>query len=305
MDDQLRSRAFEWLQTQYAIHGGVIPRSVLEQGFVVGQQRITMVGPSGIWKPKAFVNIPLSITTTSEGPYDDTFTPDGLLLYKYRGTDPNHRDNVGLREAMRTQTPLIYFQGIMPGRYVPVWPVFILEDHPEDLSFHVTIDPAYALGNNYNQGLPETTEEKSVIEIRRYVATFTKRRLHQTSFREHVVAAYSGTCTICRLRHRELLDAAHIIPDAQPGGEPIVSNGLCMCKIHHAAFDQNIIGISPNYIAHVRPDVLEEEDGPMLRHGLQGIHRQEITVPGRRSDLPDRDRLAQRFDNFQKSVLPN
>lgn len=44
---------------------------------------------------------PLSITTVSDGLYDNSFTNDGFIIYRYRGTDPNHRDNVDLREAMK------------------------------------------------------------------------------------------------------------------------------------------------------------------------------------------------------------
>ena len=133
------------------------------------------------------------------------------------------------------------------------------------------------------------------------MAACIKRRLHQTRFRERVVAAYSSTCALCRLRHQELLDAAHIIPDARPGGEPVVPNGLCLCKIHHAAFDQNIIGVSPDYVVSVRTDILEEVDGPMLRHGLQGLHGGSIALPRRQRDRPDRERLAQRFEEFRQA----
>ena len=73
---------------------------------------------------------PLTITTAPEGPYDDAFGKDGYLLYRYRGTDPNHRDNVGLREAYRNRIPLIYFHGVIPGKYLAVWPVYIIFDKP-------------------------------------------------------------------------------------------------------------------------------------------------------------------------------
>jgi hypothetical protein len=53
---------------------------------------------------------------------------DGLLTYAYRGTDPNHRDNVGLRKAYRTRTPLIYFKEVHDHRYQAIWPVIVLED---------------------------------------------------------------------------------------------------------------------------------------------------------------------------------
>ncbi|MBN2352090.1 MAG: HNH endonuclease, partial [Spirochaetales bacterium] len=59
--------------------------------------------------------------------------------------------------------------------------------------------------------------------------------------------AYSRSCTVCRLKHPELLDAAHIIPDAEESGEPVIPNGLALCKIHHSAYDKNIIGITPDY----------------------------------------------------------
>src|SRR5437867_2602735 len=52
-----------------------------------------------------------------ERPYDDGFTDGGFLRYRYHGTDPNHRDNVGLRTAMQRQTPLIYLRGIVQGLY--------------------------------------------------------------------------------------------------------------------------------------------------------------------------------------------
>lgn len=86
--------------------------------------------------------MPISITATSNSPYEDSFTEDGLLQYKYRGTDPNHRDNIGLKQVMKTRTPLVYFHSIKPGKYVAVWPVFILQDYPEKLTFLVAIDPA-------------------------------------------------------------------------------------------------------------------------------------------------------------------
>jgi putative restriction endonuclease len=298
----IRAASFQWIKSQYEVHGGSIPRDVLEAGFFYQEQRITVIGPAGIWKPKQFNSIPLSITTVYGGPYDDSFTDDGLLIYRYRGTDPNHRDNAGLREAMQTRTPLIYLHGIVHGRYLPVWPVFIIDDNPQSLSFLVAIDPAYAFGPNTISIAETYTHQppESALGIRKYVASYTLKRLHQTSFRENVISAYSSNCTFCRLKHRELLDAAHIIPDADPLGDPIVPNGLCLCKIHHAAFDENIVGIDPEYTIHIRRDVLAETDGPMLLHGLQELDQKQIIVPHRKQDRPDPNRLLIRFNEFKK-----
>lgn len=303
MEDEIRAAAFQWIKTQYEVHGGTIPRQVLESGFTFQGQRITVIGPAGIWKPKQFEAIPLSITTVPSGPYDDSFTNDGLLVYRYRGTDPNHRDNAGLREAMRTRTPLIYLHGIVPGRYLPVWPVFIIDDHPQSLSCLVAIDPAYAFGAGPAEGNEPTVSQtaESALGVRRYVAAYTLRRLHQTAFRESVITAYDTSCTLCRLKHRELLDAAHIVPDIEAKGDPVIQNGLCMCKIHHAAFDQNMIGITPDYLIHVRKDVLLETDGPMLLHGLQELHQKQIVLPHRKQDRPDPERLSMRYMEFRNA----
>nr|WP_246323925.1 HNH endonuclease [Petropleomorpha daqingensis] len=111
--------------------------------------------------------------------------------------------------------------------------------------------------------------------------------------------AYETRCAVCSLNHRELLDAAHIIPDNDPRGAPVVANGLALCKLHHAAYDKNILGIRPDYTVEIHHRLLHEVDGPMLRHGLQEHHgRPLMQVPARRVDRPDADRLMERYEAF-------
>jgi putative restriction endonuclease len=71
-----------------------------------------------------------------------------------------------------------------------------------------------------------------------------------------------------------------------------------MCKIHHAAYDANILGIRPDHVVEVRNDILTEIDGPMLRHGLQEMHGTRIILPRSREDRPDPDRLEERYTEF-------
>jgi putative restriction endonuclease len=47
-------------------------------------------------------------------------------------------------------------------------------------------------------------------------------------------------------------------------GQPIVSNGLALTKIHHAAFDAHLIGVDPDFCIHVSDRLLEIHDGPFL-----------------------------------------
>ena len=295
-DQRIRALVFHWLATQCTLRGSeMLPIDVLRKGFIADGQAVPLIGPQGIFKPR-IMTLPLSITTAPAGPYDDTFESSGLLLYRYRGTDPQHRDNVGLRTAMKERAPLVYFHGIARGKYLAAWPVFIVGDSPKTLTFAVAVDS------------PEEHGEEEGMETegrRSYITTLVKRRVHQQHFRERVLAAYNEQCACCRLRQPVLLEAAHIIPDTEPGGEPVIPNGISLCCLHHAAYDGALIGISPSFTISVQPSVLRESDGVMLRHGLQGLDGQRILLPKKEALWPDRDRLAYRYELFRRSRDPS
>ena len=298
-DAAVRKTAFEWLEVQSALHGGTLPRAVLSEGFQFEGQRVPLVAPQGIFKPAVCPELPLTITTSpSGGPYSDNFADDHRLLYSYRGTDPNHWQNVGLRESMRRRVPLIYLFGLTPGRYLPVWPVFVVADNPDALCFTVMADDSDSIADSLVRGAESAVADETDAPRRQYITAAVQRRLHQASFRERVLKAYRERCALCRLGHRELLDASHIIPDRDPGGEPRISNGLALCKIHHTAFDQHFLGIRPDAVIQIRRDLLEEKDGPMLQHGLKALHGESLTLPRHVQHQPDRDALAARFEEF-------
>jgi len=299
-DRAARLRAFDFLAEKTAVHGEVLPWAVLSQGFVFDGTRVPLIGPQGIFKP-AVLQMPLSIATApvradQPRPYDDGLDDAGLLNYRYRGTDPEHRDNVGLRLAMQRRVPLVYLFGVAKAEYMPVWPVFIVGDDRSALTFKVTIDDRQIGVLGALAPADQTAEAR-----RSYVTTLTVRRMHQATFRERVLHAYRDTCAICRLRHRELLEAAHILPDGHPRGEPIVPNGLALCKLHHAAFDAYILGVRPDYLIEVRQDILDETDGPMLRHGLQEIAGKRILPPSNHQLRPRHDFLEERYELFRKA----
>ena len=296
-DARVRAASFEWLKDQVARRGDVLPRSALADGFILDGVRVPLVGPQGIFKPQVLRGVPLSITTAPAGPYNDSFGANGLLRYRYRGTDPSHPDNRGLRLAMELRLPLIYFHGVVPGKYLAAWPVFVVGDDPGDLAFTVAIDDAEHLG------LGAAARENLVREDgdsarRMYVTATVRARLHQRDFRERVLEAYRRQCAFCSLRHEELLDAAHIIADTEPAGEPLVRNGLALCALHHAAFDRYFLGLRPDYVLEVRSDILEEHDGPMLVHGIQALQGTRIIVPQRRDLQPARELVEMRYQRF-------
>ena len=289
----LRLAAFAWLSRQVEVYGDVLLWSVLLQGFEFEGERVPLVSQQGIFKPRLLA-LPLSIRSAVGSQYDDAHLPGGQLHYRYRGTDPFHRDNQGLREVRRQHLPLVYLHGLVPGRYLASWPVYVVGDDPAGLTFTVQVDAAaYAM--------PEPAEFELGEARRDYLTSTFRRRLHQRVFRERVLSAYRERCAMCRLRHRELLDAAHIVADRDPAGEPRVSNGLSLCKLHHAAFDNLFVTVDPDYRVVVRRDVLEEEDGPMLRHGLQELHGVVIGLPRTVEWRPSREGLEERMRRFRQA----
>jgi putative restriction endonuclease len=290
----IRLAAQAWLDAQRA--DGIEAWSQKDLAtFRFGTERIPLMDVQrGIRKP-AGMAAALTMRTVyrragADRPYEDQIGIDGLLRYKLRGDVRGEAENLALRAAMERHLPLIWFYGFADGVYAANYPVYLIAEETEQRQFVV------ALGED--QRMVDVGHEADPI-LRAYVERTTLQRMHQPAFRAGVMRAYATRCAICSIRHSALLDAAHIIPDADAAGSPETSNGLALCKIHHSAFDSNILGIQPDLTIQVRSDVLTEIDGPMLRYGIQAHHGQKLmVVPTARRDKPDPDRLGQRYAEF-------
>lgn len=285
---RLRLEIFHDLELMSDRRGGYLARSSL-LGYSIRGEALPLIDYSrGIRNPRQ-LDATLSIVSAVDGPYDDTIDPvTGILRYAFRAGDPNGTDNRKLRVAREQGTPIILFEKPLPGMYVPIFPVFVIDEDTEQRVFIIaTTEASWTAYSN-----PQVDK--------RYVQQSVRRRVHQPVFRARVLDAYTTTCAVCRLKHVELLDAAHIIPDSAAHGLPVVANGLALCKIHHAAYDQNMLGIDPGHRVHINADLLLEIDGPMLKHGLQEMNGVTIRVPERSSLKPNRDGLAERFEKFIK-----
>jgi putative restriction endonuclease len=249
-DDRLRSAAFAYLDGITSAAGGVVSYRDLE-AFELDGHRIALIQRMRGIRKVSGLDAALSILTTyaarpQDRPYDDGIGPDGYQRYKWRGTDDAAYDNVALRHAMELNKPLIWFLGMSPGLYMPIYPVWLVGEEPEEHQFVV------ALEDGMREQWTDRIFHPADLALRRQYAEATvRRRLHQPAFRIRVLSAYSGSCALCNLRHPELLDAAHIKED-RDGGEPIVPNGVAMCAIHHRAFDADVLGIRPDYVVQVR-----------------------------------------------------
>lgn len=270
---------------------GMLTRAELG-GFQYAGQTIRVIdSQGGIWNPGASwtlgdeLRATLSINTTNSGKYEDQEVSGGLWRYDYQSGGTAGK-NTKMRKAMELQLPLVWFVQQDSGRYVP-YKVFIISDFPEE--GYCLIAPDLSLAS--------ASRSESLIE-RRYAERIMKQRLHQPAFRARVISAYETKCAICRLGHGRLLDAAHITPDSDEGSSTSVTNGLSLCKIHHTAYDINIIGIDSDYTVHVRSDILSETDGPMLEHGIKEMNQTKLWIPHSSKDQPDPNRLESRFRLF-------
>jgi putative restriction endonuclease len=294
LDARVRLSMFAFLDRVSAAHPQGIPSDVINTFEFDGAPMRLIVQP-GIRKP-ASLSAALTIRTTFtppgvDAPYEDTVGADGSVRYKWRGTDPDHADNRALRVAMQNGVPLAYFFPVARGVYQAIYPVYLVDEDRQAHEFAVEL------------GRPiDSSDDTGLALDRRYTHRLTLQRLHQVVFRPRVLRAYESRCALCSLRHVPLLDAAHILPDRHVRGDPVVPNGLAMCKIHHAAYDANILGIRPDRVVEVRSDVLAEIDGPMLRHGLQEMHGSTIFLPRSRHDQPDPSRLEERYEEFRSAA---
>lgn len=295
LDTQMRLAAVAHLKRVGA--GGVLTSDHLTAGFIFDGKRVPLVNPQrGIFKPSAMQYL-LSVRTVYPASgrkvwYDDQRRVhdqiergEDLVDYAFMGTDPEAADNRWLREAHEAQIPIIYFLGVAPQRYSLVFPTFVASWSASELKAQL----AFGSSAETSPSVPE----------RRYALRLVRQRLHQATFREAVLTAYGTRCALTGLPEPRLLDAAHIIGDAdEDRGQPVVTNGLPLSKLHHAAFDANLIGIDPDFRIHIREELLAMNDGPMFEQGIKGIAGKLIRLPQRERDYPDRERLAERFERF-------
>lgn len=288
-DRLLRTRIMATLAERTERGDGTLTRPELSN-FEVDGQRLRLIDQSrGIWNPQAMVGT-LSVLSSPTGPYGDVQIAPGVWRYDYRAGS-SAGDNTKLRRAYALQLPVILLRKIDTGVFHPVHPVYVIGDDEAARYFTLALDDLRMLRDPAHPTVDE----------RRYAVRIVEQRLHQPEFRSRVLRAYATRCGVCTLRHPELLDAAHIIGDREEGGQPAVSNGLSLCKIHHASYDQDLLGITPDYEVVINADLLAETDGLMLQYGIQAMHGRTLTTPDRKADRPDRERLAARFERFQST----
>lgn len=93
--------------------------------------------------------------------------------------------------------------------------------------------------------LESTRERNPLIDVRSEKLVGKRGGFRRaTAFRQSVLAAYQHTCCACGSNYVvggiTCMEAAHVIPRGQRGADTL-ANGLCLCPIHHWAFDRGLI----------------------------------------------------------------
>jgi len=294
--------AFKQIQRLESIFGDDIPWNAIEKGFIYENEKIFLANKArGIFKPKQMLRGLLSIKTTIPragrvNVYFDRESDEGYFYYSLQKGDPRKQGNKHIWEAYESKSPFIYFYPVAPAFYKAIWPCYITSIYPDkmycevvvgtqpEILFVPDIHPAYKI--------PSTIERK-------YRVAETRIRVHQAAFREQVLDAYNGRCAISSLPIRTLLEAAHITPDIDLRGDADVTNGIALSRIHHKAFDANLIGIDPDYKIHLSEKLMNTTDGSLLEIGLKGYHGKQLILPKNIRQVPDNGRLEERFSIFQ------
>ena len=118
------------------------------------------------------------------------------------------------------------------------------------------------------------------------IETRARKVARSRAFKRVVCSAYANSCAFCRggLQHpdgRFEVDACHIVSRSLKGSDDI-RNGLLLCKGHHWAFDNGLIGVTGEYKLII-PDTVRA----LARNAqLAELDGQEILLPNRGEEHP-------------------
>jgi putative restriction endonuclease len=104
------------------------------------------------------------------------------------------------------------------------------------------------------------------------VVSNVKLRRGQNYFRNAVVNNFGGRCGVTGLPVRELLVASHILPWSHCESERLnVRNGICLNRLHDAAFDQGFIGFDDGLAMVISKRLEKIHQGGLRQGGVPAI----------------------------------
>ncbi|MCL7940443.1 HNH endonuclease [Halomonas sp. ATCH28] len=298
-DEKIRKAAFSRLNNIVKEHGHDLPWRAISKPVPLGDDSFLLANQvKGIFKPRQLRRGVLSIKTviqkSGSSIYSDSVSDEGGFWYAFRRGGLDEKDNLDLISSYKNKDPIIYFLGLAPGRYFPLWPCYIDSVDTVREMCHISMHDQIGVMDN----VAEPTAGYQVEDLeRRHIIREVKTRVHQAEFRARVMNAYSNRCAMTGLPVPQLLEAAHIIPDSHEESPTEVSNGISLSRLHHRAYDAGLIGIDPDYRLHLRDELITPQGGPLLE-SIKKLDGQRLKVPRNPKNKPDRDALAIRFEEF-------
>ena len=112
------------------------------------------------------------------------------------------------------------------------------------------------------------------------VASEVKTRRGQSYFRNAVLNNFGGRCGVTQLDIRELLIASHILPWGQYPQERLnVRNGLCLSRLHDAAFDMHLIAFDDDLRLLLSPRLKEALPRKIVADTFGAYAGQPLVLP--------------------------
>lgn len=127
----------------------------------------------------------------------------------------------------------------------------------------------------------------------------TKHRRGQDYFRDIVLNNYDNRCAVTGLPVRELLIASHILPWHSHEAERLnVRNGICLNRLHDAAFDQGLIGFDDNLCLMLSTRLKSLLPHTAVAAQFEAYEGQSLTIPDD-SIPPAEEFLAEHREQFK------
>jgi len=104
--------------------------------------------------------------------------------------------------------------------------------------------------------------------VRRVELIETLRRHRDARFRPTVLQAYRFRCAVCGTALK-LVDAAHIVPVSDARSNDDVTNGIALCRLHHGAYDNGLLGIQSKYSIVLNHEAIKRLDEVNLSSGIR------------------------------------
>lgn len=107
-----------------------------------------------------------------------------------------------------------------------------------------------------------------------------KLRRGQEYFRDAVLNNFGGRCGVTGLAVRELLIASHILPwGTYPAERLNVRNGLCLSRLHDAAFDRHLIAFDDGLRLLLSPRLKSELSQRAVAENFGAYAGEPLRIP--------------------------